>query len=71
MPQLQAARQRRVTVWFGHHVMFRHSAAADIAEEYADAMSRRFAGLRVEIDDEPADGLRPLPCTRLWETLTL
>ena len=39
--------RRRVRVWFGDHVVADYQAEADLADRYAAAMSRRFAGLRV------------------------
>jgi hypothetical protein len=57
-------------VWFGDHVVADYRAEAELAEDYAVAMSRRFAGLRVtkepipDCDPGPA---RILPVERLWE----
>lgn len=62
--------KRRVRVWFGRHVVADYRADADLAERYVEAMSRRFAGLRItnepvpEPDDAPP---RPLPGERLWD----
>jgi hypothetical protein len=39
--------QIRVRVWFGQHVIADYTACRELAEPYAHAMSRRFAGLRV------------------------
>ncbi|MEU4291163.1 hypothetical protein AB0E63_23305 [Kribbella sp. NPDC026596] len=61
---------RRVRVWFGDHVVADYRAEAELAERYAAAMSRRFAGLRVTSDPIPdADPgpVRKLPGERLWE----
>jgi len=52
-------------VWFGEHVVADYRAEAELAERYAAAMSRRFAGLRVTND--PIHDPRPdqtLPGTR-------
>ncbi|HEY3511668.1 hypothetical protein [Kribbella sp. NPDC051137] len=62
--------RRRVRVWFGEHVVADYCAEAELAERYAEAMSRRFAGLRVT--SEPLSELDPgpdrrLPGERLWE----
>jgi hypothetical protein len=60
--------RRRVRVWFGDHVVADYRAEAELAERYAAAMSRRFAGLRVTSDPIPeADPGRTLPGKRLWE----
>jgi hypothetical protein len=70
---------QRVRVWFGRYVVADYVAAAQQAEEYADAIGRRFAGLRVTVDDpansesnDPvaaAASPRPLPSRRLWELI--
>lgn len=61
--------RRRVRVWFGEHVVADYTAEPGLAERYAHAMSRRFAGLRVTNDpmpvvDQPAE---PLPRERMWD----
>ncbi|HEY0691923.1 MAG TPA: hypothetical protein VGD71_23120 [Kribbella sp.] len=43
--------RRRVRVWFGSHVIASYSAEPELAQRYAAAMARRFAGLKVT--DEP------------------
>jgi hypothetical protein len=63
----ERAVRRRVRVYFGRHVVAEYSADERLAEQYAYAMRRRFRGLQVTVDDEPADGLRPVPAERLWE----
>jgi hypothetical protein len=65
----QKFERRRVRVWFGEHVIADYSAEPDLAERYAVAMSRRFAGLRVTNDPMPAvDRLQdPLPGERMWD----
>lgn len=65
-------KRRRVRVWFGDHVVADYRAEADLACRYAEAMSRRFAGLRVTSDPIPETSseeasARPLPGERLWE----
>ncbi|MEI8410662.1 MULTISPECIES: hypothetical protein [unclassified Kribbella] len=62
--------RRRVRVWFGDHVVADYRAEAELAERYAAAMSRRFAGLRVTSDPIPDADPGPdraLPGERLWE----
>ncbi|AKU15730.1 hypothetical protein [Luteipulveratus mongoliensis] len=58
--------QRRVQVWFGSHLMYGYRAEQSVAERYAAEMGRLWPGLRVTVDGVVADGLRPLPCERLW-----
>ena len=41
------APHRRVRVWFGAHPIADHTAVADQAAQYEEAMRRRFASLRV------------------------
>ena len=41
------ASHRRVRVWFGAHPIADHTADADQAAQYEEAMRRRFASLRV------------------------
>jgi len=62
--------RRRVRVWFGDHVVADYRAEAELAERYAAAMSRRFAGLRVTSDPIPDTDSGPdraLPGERLLE----
>ncbi|WP_405060272.1 hypothetical protein OG474_01160 [Kribbella sp. NBC_01505] len=57
-------------VWFGDHVVADYSAEAELAERYAEAMSRRFAGLKVTSEPIPVTDpalYRSLPGERLWE----
>jgi hypothetical protein len=65
----KTSERRRVRVWFGEHVIADYQAEPDLAERYAHAMSRRFAGLRVTNDPVPPAGEpKPqLPGERLWE----
>jgi hypothetical protein len=63
-------KRRRVRVWFGDHVVADYRAEADLADRYAAAMSRRFAGLRVSSEPIPESDPGPdraLPGERLWE----
>ena len=46
-------RRRRVRVWFGEHVIADYNAELALAERFAHAMSRRFAGLMVTNDPFP------------------
>lgn len=60
-----------VRVWFGDHVIANYRADAELAARYAEAMSRRFTGLRITTDPLP-DGSAPaptraLPGERLWD----
>jgi hypothetical protein len=66
---IQTNERRRVRVWFGEHVIADYNAEPALAERYADAMSRRFAGLRVTNDPMPTvDKLPdPLPGERMWD----
>ena len=41
------ASHRRVRVWFGAHPIADHTAMAEQAAQYEEAMRRRFASLRV------------------------
>jgi hypothetical protein len=69
-PAAVRAERRRVRVWFGDHVVADYRAEAELAERYAAAMSRRFAGLRVTSDpvpDQDPGPERKLPGERLWE----
>ncbi|MFI5735201.1 hypothetical protein ACIA49_34130 [Kribbella sp. NPDC051587] len=57
-------------MWFGDHVVADYSAEAELAERYAEAMARRFAGLKVTSDPIPVTDpgqYRALPGERLWE----
>jgi hypothetical protein len=69
-PAVRVVERRRVRVWFGDHVVADYRAEAELAERYAAAMSRRFAGLRVTSDPIPdldPGPDRALPGERLWE----
>lgn len=63
------AERRHVRVWFGSHVIASYSSDPEHAARYAEAMGRRFAGLRITIEPvplvEPAS--QPLPNERLWD----
>jgi len=71
---LGTRRTHRVRVWFGQHLIADHLADHEQASLYAQAMRRRFAGLRVTVDplDDgrilvPDRGPTPLPSQRLWD----
>jgi hypothetical protein len=59
--------RQRVRVWFGEHRIADYSADSALAARYADAMRRRFTGLRVTVDDVLTGTERPVPGERLWE----
>lgn len=63
----QAAERRHVQVWFGKHVIADYTATPDLADRYAEAMDRRFAGLKVTNEPVPLPTSRPLPSERLWQ----
>jgi hypothetical protein len=46
-------KRSRVRVWFGDHIIADYRAEAELADRYAAAMSRRFAGLRVTNEPIP------------------
>lgn len=53
-------------VWFGAHVIASYVAEDEVAERYAVAMQRRFAGLKVTIEPvRPWTG-SALPSVLLW-----
>jgi hypothetical protein len=69
-PSQPGARRYRVRVWFGAHVIATHVAEPALAQRYADAMARRFYGLRVTteplpVGDHPVDAELPAE-PRLW-----
>lgn len=66
---VQTSERRRVRVWFGEHVIADYCAEPALAERYAEAMSRRFAGLRVTNEPlPPVDRVPdPLPGERMWD----
>ncbi|MGH3360496.1 MAG: hypothetical protein ACRDO7_16965 [Nocardioidaceae bacterium] len=59
-------RRQRIRVWFGDEVVCTHEADPERARRYADLMSRRFAGLRVTIDECPDRNDAALPEETLW-----
>jgi hypothetical protein len=69
--QATLAPRRRVRVWFGSHVIADYSAEAELADRYVAAMSRRFGGLRITVDEipvpDPDVSARTLPGELLWE----
>lgn len=69
----QILEPQRVRVWFGEHVVVEYVADSARAEQYAEAMGRRFAGLRVTVDrysgagsNRQAQQPAPLPAERMW-----
>jgi hypothetical protein len=65
--------QRKVVkVWFGTHEIATYVAVPELADRYAAAMCRRFAGLRVtnELVAE-APQARELPVEALWPLTAL
>lgn len=54
-----------VRVWFGAHVLAEYVADPQTAERYAEAMRRRYAGLRVTCEHADSPGT-PLPSEPLW-----
>ena len=51
------ATHRRVRVWFGGHPIADHTAMAEQATQYEEAMRRRFASLRVTSEPVLADSV--------------
>jgi hypothetical protein len=49
---------RRVRVWFGAHPIADHTADAEQAVQYEEAMRRRFASLRVTSEPVAVDAER-------------
>jgi hypothetical protein len=60
MSQTMASEEQlvRVRVWFGRMPIVDHTADSEVGTAYANAMSRRYAGLTVTIDPltEPRAG---------------
>lgn len=68
--QEQTSERCRVRVWFGKYPIADYTATPDLADRYAAAMGRRFAGLKVTKDPVPpfADpNAQELPSQRLWD----
>ena len=73
--------RRKVQVWFGSHVIATYVAERALADQYAAAMSCRFAGLRITNDPLPPSAARdprhlpdhpPIPSEqRLWPLTVL
>ncbi|HEY3559702.1 MAG TPA: hypothetical protein VGL05_19670 [Kribbella sp.] len=66
MNEPQTSQRRHVQVWFGSHVIADYTAEPELADRYAAAMGRRFAGLKVTNDPVPLPTSQPLPNERLW-----
>lgn len=68
----QTAERRHVKLWFGQHVIGEFIGEAEHAERYAEAMDKRFGGLRITTEPVPAGvtpvRALPLPSKRLWGT---
>lgn len=58
-----------VRVWFGRHLVCEYADTSDLAKQYAEAMGRRFLGVKVTVEVAGAHGRRPprLPAERMWE----
>lgn len=75
LPARTGSESQLVQVWFGDHVVCAYRGEADAAERYADAMARRFAGLKVTVNPPPigpsceVSATPPLPSERLWELI--
>lgn len=68
---VETAERRHVKVWFGQHVIAQYVAEPALAARYAEAMERRFAGLKItneQVAPGPAGTALPLPSDRLWGT---
>ncbi len=50
---MRALERRKVQVWFGSHVIATYVAERPLADKYAAAMTRRFAGLRITNEPLP------------------
>ncbi|MDX6237623.1 MAG: hypothetical protein QOG10_2438 [Kribbellaceae bacterium] len=61
------SQRRRVRVWFGSHVIANYCAEPELAERYAAAMDRRFAGLMVTNEplQPPDDTVSAVPAPEL------
>lgn len=59
--------QCRIQVRFEGHEPLYYRASMAVAQQFA--RSAASAGAHVNIDDDaPTEGLRPLPCEKLWAT---
>jgi hypothetical protein len=56
-----------VRVLFGQNVIRSYAADADVAERYASAVSQRFVGFDVRVDDLATGAEPPVPCEQLWD----
>jgi hypothetical protein len=54
-------RQQRVRVWLGSHCIVDHITAPDLADEYAEAMGRRYTSCRVTSEPLPELPIDPPP----------
>jgi hypothetical protein len=69
MPSTESDTPQQVRIWFGDHLVVEYAAEPERAHQYAEAMRRRFAGLRVTVDTASVAEVAPLPAEDLW-TLT-
>lgn len=58
--------QCRLLVWFEGYDPLEYRADTEVAHHFA--MAAHTVGAVVTIDDDVHDGLRPLPCERLWQS---
>jgi hypothetical protein len=63
-----ASARCRVRLWFGQHAIADYTAPPQLAQRYAAAIQRRFAGLQVTIDSCDL-GDRHLPTEHWWEVV--
>jgi hypothetical protein len=66
MSDLGTMEQRHVQVWFGETVIASYKAEPALAERYAEAMDRRFAGLKITNEPVVPPSALPLPSEILW-----
>ena len=66
--EVETLELRHVRVWFGQHVIASYVADPESAKRYAEAMDRRYAGLKVTNDPVPVPdpNAQPLPPRRIW-----
>jgi hypothetical protein len=67
----RVAERRHVKLWFGQHVIGEFVGEAEHAERYAEAMDKRFGGLKITTEPIPPGvtpvRALPLPSKRLWD----
>lgn len=71
MNDQQTSQRRHVKLWFGSHVIGEYIGEPESAAQYAQAMDKRFAGLKITTDVVPVgvapERALPLPSKRLWD----